>query len=99
MMYPEIVKHLGGTYVPMPNAEDCCGAGSEGNVAIEVGKKKANNADKVNAEVCPLACAGCEAMLTVSAKQAKAHVKFISLSSLVASCFEDFDEIVEKLKK
>lgn len=98
-MYPAIVEKLGATYVEMPNAIDCCGAGSEGNVAVEIAKKKALNADKVNADVCPLVCAGCEAILTVASKQAKTKARFISLSALIVSCFKDLDGIMEKLKE
>lgn len=97
-MYPHIIEKLGATYVEMPNATDCCGAGSEGNVAVEIAKKKALNADKVDADVCPLACAGCEAILTVASKQAKVKARFTSLSALVVSCFNDLDGILKKLK-
>ncbi len=98
-MYKTIVEELGGRYVEAPNATDCCGAGSEGNVAMEIAKKKVTGADEVDADICPLACAGCEAMLSVASKQAKSKTKFISISVLIASCFNNLDDIFEELKK
>ena len=44
-----------------------------------------------------MACAGCEAVLIIASKQHNSRVKFISLSSLVVSCFDDLDKWIEKL--
>ncbi|HIE34089.1 MAG TPA: (Fe-S)-binding protein, partial [Candidatus Altiarchaeales archaeon] len=87
-LYRGIMEKLGGEYVEMPNATDCCGAGSEGNVALEIAKKKVRNVNKTNAVICPLSCAGCEAILTVAAKQESAKTRFPSISTVVASCFD-----------
>ena len=98
-LYKEIANALGATYVEMPDATECCGAGSEGSTAMDIATKKVQNADLVDATLCPLSCAGCEAMLGVASRQAKTKAKFTSISALVASCFDDLDEIIEKLNK
>jgi len=98
-LYKDIAKALGAEYVEMPDATECCGAGSEGNVAMEIAKRKVNKADKSEADACPLVCAGCEAILGVASKQAKSKTKFISLSTLIASCMTDLDKRIEKLNK
>jgi len=98
-LYKEIAKALGAEYVEMPNATDCCGAGSEGKVAVEIATRKVENADKTDADACPLACAGCEAVLSMVSKQAKSKTKFTSLSTLIASCMTDLDKRIEKLDK
>ncbi|HEX54688.1 MAG: hypothetical protein DRO94_00580 [Candidatus Altiarchaeales archaeon] len=99
-LYKGVMEVLGGEYVEMPNATACCGAGSEGNVALEIAKKKINSAESVNAFMCPLSCAGCEAILKVTAKQISAKTRFPSISTVVASCFDDLEErIVELAKK
>jgi|GEM_PF-1571764 len=96
-LYGEIAKALGAEYVEMKDATDCCGAGSEGEVAMAIATRKVENADKSGADLVPLACAGCEAMLAVASKQAGTKAKFPSLSSLVVSCFDDLDKWIEKL--
>ena len=98
-LYREIANALGAEYVEMPEATDCCGAGSEGKVAIEIAKRKVENADKTDADICPLACAGCEAILSIVSKQTKSKTKFTSLSTLIASCMTDLDKRIEKLNK
>ncbi len=98
-LYKKISNALGAEYVEMPDATDCCGAGSEGTVAMEIAKKKVGNADGTEADVCPLACAGCEAILGIVSKQAKSRTKFSSLSTLIASCMTDLDKRIEKLNK
>ncbi len=96
-LYRGIAGALGAEYVEMKDASDCCGAGSEGKVAMAIAGKKIENADNSKADLVPLACAGCEAMLAVASKQHKSRVKVVSLSSLVVSCFDDLDRWVEKL--
>ena len=96
-LYREIARALGAEYVEMKDATECCGAGSEGEVAMKIAKKKVENADNSGADFVPLVCAGCEAMLTVASKQVGAKAKFPSLSSLVVSCFDDLDKWIEKL--
>jgi Fe-S oxidoreductase len=96
-LYREIAKALGAVYVEMKEATDCCGAGSEGQVAMAIAQRKVENADKSGADLVPLACAGCEAMLAVASKQAKTKARFPSMSSLVVSCFDDLDRWIEKL--
>jgi L-lactate dehydrogenase complex protein LldF len=96
-LYREITKSLGADYVKMKEATECCGAGSEGEVAMKIAKRKVQNADESGADFVPLVCAGCEAILTMASKQHNSRVKFISLSSLVVSCFDDLDRWVEKL--
>ena len=98
-LYKEIAKALGAEYVEMPYKTECCGAGSEGNVAMEIAKRKVESADKTDADACPLACAGCEAILSIVSKQAKSKTKFTSLSTLIASCMTDLDKRIEKLNK
>ncbi len=97
MLYKEIARALGADYVEMKDASDCCGAGSEGQVAMKIAKRKVENAAESGADLAPMVCAGCEAMLSVAAKQNNIDVKFISLSSLIASCFNDLDKWIEKL--
>jgi len=98
-LYREIAEALGAEYVEMPDAAVCCGAGSEGNVAMEIAGRKVENADKTEADICPLVCAGCEAMLSVASKQANSKTRFTSLSALIASCMNDLDRRIEKLNK
>lgn len=96
-LYREIARALGAEYVEMKDATECCGAGSEGEVAMKIAKKKVENADNSGADFVPLVCAGCEAMLAVASKQTGTKAKFPSLSSLVVSCFDDLDKWIEKL--
>ncbi|MEA3255195.1 MAG: (Fe-S)-binding protein [Candidatus Altiarchaeota archaeon] len=97
-LYGGITEALGASYVEMKDAEGCCGAGSEGDVAMAIAKKKVENANNSGADFVPLACAGCEAMLAVASKQAVgSKAEFISLSSLVVSCFDDLDKWIDKL--
>ena len=96
-LYREIARALGAEYVEMKDATDCCGAGSEGEVAMKIAKKKVENADNSGADFVPLVCAGCEAILAVASRQAGTKAKFLSLSSLVVSCFDDLDKWIEKL--
>lgn len=98
-LYSEIARALGAGYVEMKEATECCGAGSEGEVAMKIAKRKVENADNSGADLVPLVCAGCEAILTVASNQLKSKTKFLSLSSLVASCFDDLDERIEKFEK
>ncbi|RLI89706.1 MAG: hypothetical protein DRO65_03865 [Candidatus Altiarchaeales archaeon] len=98
-MYREVAKALGAKYKEMENATDCCGVGSEGDVAMKIALKKIKNAEKANATIVPLACAGCELMLTTVAKREGSKVLFPSFSSLIVSCFNDLDSWVEKIAK
>jgi len=96
-LYREIADALGVRYVEMKDATECCGAGSEGEIGIKIAERKVENAENSGADIVPLACAGCEAVLTVASKQHNAKVKFISLSSLIAICFDDLDIWIDKL--
>jgi Fe-S oxidoreductase len=95
-IYRTISEYLGATYVEMDKATTCCGAGSEGQVMAAIAERKVLEAAKTDADVCPLGCAGCESLLKQVGTQKGIKTKFISLTSLLASCFSDMEKYVEK---
>ncbi|MFH1402686.1 MAG: (Fe-S)-binding protein [Candidatus Altiarchaeota archaeon] len=95
-LYRTIVEYLGATYVEMSEPDTCCGAGSDGSTMTAIAEKKVLDAGRTGADLCPLACAGCEALMSQIGRQKGVKTRFISLSSLVVSCFRDLDMYLEK---
>jgi Fe-S oxidoreductase len=95
-MYKRIVDYLGATYVEMSNPTACCGAGSEGSTMTTIAEKKVLDAGKTGADVCPLACAGCEALMSQMGKQKGVKTNFTSISALIVSCFRDLEEYLRR---
>jgi Fe-S oxidoreductase len=97
-IYRTIAKYFGAAYVEMSRPDACCGAGSEGEVMAAIAERKVHDAGKTGADLCPLGCAGCEALLKQVGAQKGVKTKFISVSALAVSCFSDLNERLEKYK-
>ncbi|MBD3387996.1 MAG: hypothetical protein GF416_03010 [Candidatus Altiarchaeales archaeon] len=95
-LYEVIVDYLGGSYVEMSDPCACCGAGSDGAAMTALAEKKVSDAGATGADLCPLACAGCEALLSQIGGKQGVETKFISVSSLIVSCFSELDRLLEK---
>lgn len=97
-LYRTIVEYLGASYVKMTEPEACCGAGSEAETMTAIAERKVLDAGSTDADVCPLACAGCEALLKQVGPRKGVKTIFTSISALLVTCFSDLDKYLKKYR-
>ncbi len=89
-------------YIPLPEADVCCGAGggvraSQKPLSFKIRERKIKNVLKTETNIVLNACSFCELQIDEGLREIKADTRAIMPQGLIAMMFKDVGEEVERL--